>query len=1319
MARKIKESDIFQGDIFANAKKSADSYLGSLNALQGELKEMLTINKAMLDQSTKQLKTTSDLQKRTNAIQQVTKADKGLVEVEKEKIRVEQELEKLNQQRQKTEQQRNKTIVQNRKEEERLAKIKAKNLKLAKQEGQAYSQMSKKLTQLRNKYKNLATQNKQNTKEGQRLLKTIQQLDGRLKRIDKSVGQSQRNVGNYTSAWGKLGMRLKSVASAFGLIGGVMGAVAVIKGAFNIVKEFNQQLANLKAISGAIPTEMKAMEKSARELGASTRYTASQVAGLQIELSKLGFNPQQILESTEAILQMATATGTDLANASQIAGSTLRAFNLDATEMDRVASVMAVATSKSALNMEFLQTAMSKVAPVSSAMGFSIEDTTALLGTLSNAGFDASSSATATRNIMLKMADSSGDLAQALGRPIKSLDDLAPALKELEESGIDIGEALELTDRRSVSAFKTLLQGTDVMLDLRDGITDSEQALKDMANIMEDTLQGDIDKLNSAWSEMILGTADNTDGVNKLRGAIRFLTKNLSTIIQVIYYGIKALIIFKATQFAVNTAMTVGRVVMVAYRVSLVAMNRGVKSANRMLKIFNTTMKSNPIGLLIAGLTTAIALLMDFGGETDEATKKAESLEKAVKKLNDEFAQSKSDIADQTKELEESAKLRISQINKEIALLEQEGATVDEIAKKEQEKNKISEDALQLQVDQSKILFDEQTNLAEERAKTITKNMAKQTELYELKVKQFSGEEGIASERALNWLKAHSKKYKALQSENEEINKSSVTQHANLKIAEDEYKVLYNQWLILKNQNETRDIRNNLNKEQNKTVAYYRQLIKDENEQLENVVTSRKQAKIHQKEIVRLERQITKILGSNKKGGDKINDSLKKREAYEKEINKLIKERRDVIEAQSTEGLDRQLNRLETEINNEMENAQEISKNKEIVRNTNDLADLTQLKTLLDLKLELQERQIDDSADYEKMKLEELSDEKLIQIAKDVKAEKITQKQADALIIADQKLLREKLDLIDQKRVNDKAEINETIVKEYEDSHQEIIDITNATRESIQTEDKVVSDKDKEILQQRLDAYKEFTNQIIQLINKQTDAKIKAIDKELGVSEKREDELRKLAQKGTITAQQSLASEQKRQAELERQKEELEKKKIRRQAILSGLDLLSNKIDNDEPDAVASTIRDIASLIAIISNLPAFAEGTEYIERGNAPKGTDKIIARVDEGERIMTKEQNKQLTGISNDELTKIAQDYKLGSFNDVQYIKPKQKELHTPFQSTSMILEKFDSLQKTIENKPMLTEVKWDDISQMIVEKVETKNRIENRHKSSKGIF
>jgi len=213
--------------------------------------------------------------------------------------------------------------------------------------------------------------------------------------------------------------------------------------------------------------------------------------------------------------------------------------------------------------------------------------------------------------------------------------------------------------------------------------------------------------------------------------------------------------------------------------------------------------------------------------------------------------------------------------------------------------------------------------------------------------------------------------------------------------------------------------------------------------------------------------------------------------------------------------------------------------------------------------------------------------------------------------------------------------------------------------------------------------------------------------------------LRQLAIKGTTTAEQSLASEQKRQAELERQKDELEKKKMRRQAILSGLDLLSQKLEQNDGDAVTSTIRDITKLVAIIGSLPAFAEGSEYVHDSNAPKGKDKILARIDEGERIMTKQQNKKIGGLSNEQLTTLAMDYNSGVFEDVNWIKPQMKKLSEPFQSTSMILDKFDELQKTIENKPMLTEVRWDEVSQMIIEKVETKQRIDNKHQSTKGIF
>jgi len=356
MAKRISEKDIFQGDIFAKSRKSAQDYIKILQTVEAELKSMLEINKQILKQSSQELKTTEAIKKRATAINEVRKSSKALGTAEQERIKTEKELLRLEQEKQKTKQATNRTAIQERKEQERLQKIKAKNLKLQKQENSAYARQSKRLNTLRKRYKDLAVQNKQNTKEGKRLLATIQRLDARLKKVDKSVGQSQRNVGNYTSAWGKLGARLKSVASAFGLIGGVMGAVMVVRNVFNVIKDFDQSIADLGAISGKTAEQIAPLRKQAIELGESTRFTASEIVGLQIELAKLGFTIPEIQKSTEAISNLSAATGSELADAAKIAGSTLRAFNLDASEMDRVASTLGVATTKSALNMEYNST---------------------------------------------------------------------------------------------------------------------------------------------------------------------------------------------------------------------------------------------------------------------------------------------------------------------------------------------------------------------------------------------------------------------------------------------------------------------------------------------------------------------------------------------------------------------------------------------------------------------------------------------------------------------------------------------------------------------------------------------------------------------------------------------------------------------------------------------------------------------------------------------------------------------------------------------------------------------------------------------------
>lgn len=142
------------------------------------------------------------------------------------------------------------------------------------------------------------------------------------------------------------------------------------------------------------------------------------------------------------VLKFAKAVDTDLASAAAFAGASMRIFHIDASRVDDMLATLAIGTNKSALNFSFLSTAMSTVGPVANAFGFSIEETTALLGALADAGFDASSAATATRNILLNLADSNGQLAQALGAPVNNLDDLVAGLQKLTAEGIDLNKAL-------------------------------------------------------------------------------------------------------------------------------------------------------------------------------------------------------------------------------------------------------------------------------------------------------------------------------------------------------------------------------------------------------------------------------------------------------------------------------------------------------------------------------------------------------------------------------------------------------------------------------------------------------------------------------------------------------------------------------------------------------------------------------------------------------------------------------------------------------------------------------------------------------------
>ena len=348
------------------------------------------------------------------------------------------------------------------------------------------------------------------------IAKARRQLD-QFKKDNLSLGGVMKQT---TSAMVGMAAQFASVTAA------IAGAKKVMSDMININKAFEQGTANLASIMGQSREEIVKLTNQAKQLGAATRYTAMQITELQTNLARLGFTQQEILNSTTAVQALATATGADLGEAANLAGAALRGFGLNATEMERVASVLAVSTTKSALSFDKLATAVPIVAPVAKQFGFTIEDTVTLLGKLSDAGMDASTAATATRNIFLKMANDSGKLAQALGRPVHSVEEFGEALAEMRKKGMSLNDILQMVGVRSTAAFAVFADNAETLKDFKQSITDCGEAMHDMESKQIDTLQGSLIILSSAWEGLMLSFNEST---GPIKTAVDALTELLQT----------------------------------------------------------------------------------------------------------------------------------------------------------------------------------------------------------------------------------------------------------------------------------------------------------------------------------------------------------------------------------------------------------------------------------------------------------------------------------------------------------------------------------------------------------------------------------------------------------------------------------------------------------------------------------------------------------------------------------------------------------------------------------------------------------------------
>ena len=336
-------------------------------------------------------------------------------------------------------------------------------------------------------------------------------LDNFNNGMDKVEQKGEQTAKSATSRLNKIGSGLEKVGGKLTTHVSVplvaVGTIAAKTG-----MDFEAEMSRVKAISGATGDQFKMLEDQALSLGQSTAFSASEVAEGMENLASAGFSTNEIMEAMPGLLDLAASSGEDLATSSEIAASTLRGFGLEASKTGHVADVLA--KNAAATNAAVADTgeAMKYIAPNARAAGLSLEEVTAAIGELANAGIKGSQAGTTLRSALVRLAKPSDPAATAMERIGFTAFDSSGKMKSLATIMGELNEKTKnLTDEQKQNTIATIfgteaLSGMTVLMQGgKEGLTDlTEQfkncdgAAKEMAETMQDNTKATIEQAGGA-----------------------------------------------------------------------------------------------------------------------------------------------------------------------------------------------------------------------------------------------------------------------------------------------------------------------------------------------------------------------------------------------------------------------------------------------------------------------------------------------------------------------------------------------------------------------------------------------------------------------------------------------------------------------------------------------------------------------------------------------------------------------------------------------------------------------------------------------------
>ena len=422
----------------------------------------------------------------------------------------------------------------------------------------------------------------------------------------------------------------EAVGSALVAAGIAEGLKAIFNAYTDCVKisaDFQESMSGVEALSGASADEMGELSEKAKELGATTKFTAKEAADAMNYMGMAGWNAQQIIGGIDGVMSLAAASGEDLAMTSDIVTDALTAFQMKAEDASHFADVLAVTSSKANTNVSMMGETFKYVAPVAGAMRYSIEDTAEAIGLMANAGIKSSDAGTSLRSVITRLSTDAGASANQLGALGVLTQKLGVQFYEADGSARDLNDVLNearqawkglteeeatnyantIAGKNAISGWLALMNaGTDDVNKLHDAISAADGAAQEMAAIRLDNFNGQVTLMNSAMDALktTVGEAFQEELTDLAKIATELLT-DTNQFLKDNPILLKGILLFGGALTTIVGAYT-------AYNT--------VKKVSNALKVLGAALTTNETAAEVEDTAATLAHNGALGGETAATT---------------------------------------------------------------------------------------------------------------------------------------------------------------------------------------------------------------------------------------------------------------------------------------------------------------------------------------------------------------------------------------------------------------------------------------------------------------------------------------------------------------------------------------------------------------------------------------------------------------------------------------------------------------------------------------------------------------------------